>query len=77
MIDWNARVSGKILDRLGGADDDGRIMAVFRLADGNFRIIEMCDTYFMQDLTPAELVALGNEIIAAAGDCTEREHGKR
>jgi len=57
-------VRGKILDRLGYQDK--RVLHIYRLETGLFRLEEACDQYFYEDLTPEELAQLGHELIAAA-----------
>lgn len=53
-----------VLERISHAG--ARIFEVEKLPSGNFRLDECCDYYYHIELTPHELIALGEELIALA-----------
>lgn len=61
------RISGPLLDKLGGDGYPcGHIFNVYRKSNDTFELVEACDGYFHEVLTPYELLELGRELIEAA-----------
>lgn len=43
------------------------VLTIERLSNGNFDVREDCDQYYSVELTPEDLVRLGQELIALGG----------